>query len=79
MMTRFQPFAPFPFEWKMDINGGPTSRRVGDGQMRVGTPAADLGSGFNAHKRIYMTVSQQLVRSRARSVADRLISLDMPR
>lgn len=21
MMTRFQPFAPFPFEWKMDING----------------------------------------------------------
>jgi len=77
MMTRFQPFAPFPFEWKMDINGFQLA--VGDGQMPVGTPTADLGSGFNAHKHTYTTVSQQLARSRARSVADRLISLDMLR
>jgi len=44
MMTRFQPFAPFPFERKMDINGAsPTSRAAGGQRARRWTPATDLG------------------------------------
>jgi len=83
MMTRFQPFAPFPFERKMDINGAsPTSRAAGGQRARRWTPATDLGLRARARAHTDVCVralgaSEQF--SAAVGLADRLIRLDMPR
>jgi len=61
MMTRFQPFAPFPFERKMDINGprlaAATSAVVSARRYTHGGLEIRVYPRVYARKRIYERVS----------------------
>jgi len=75
MMTRFQPFAPFPFERKMDINGAsPTSRAAGGQRARRWTPATDLGLRARAHTRTCVYERSARLSSSARQSGSRIDS-----
>jgi len=61
MMTRFQPFAPFPFERKMDINGA--SGRPAPAVVSARVDGHRLGIGITrAHTRTRTCVHVRLAR-----------------